>query len=73
MSPSYVPSGVQADDGGCNGCPLPWHDATMDFSQDVSYVIGFKCGTGGTEGVACLRKMLDAVTFPELWRIRKSL
>lgn len=39
----------------------------------VERVIGFKRGTGGTEGVAYLRKMLDVVMFPELWRLRTSL
>src|SRR5437868_6690732 len=31
----------------------------------VERVIGFKRGTGGTEGVSYLRKMLDVVLFPE--------
>lgn len=39
----------------------------------VERVIGFKRGTGGTEGVGYLRKMLDVVLFPELWRLRTSL
>jgi tryptophan 2,3-dioxygenase len=39
----------------------------------VERVIGFKRGTGGTEGVAYLRKMLDVVLFPELWRMRTKL
>lgn len=39
----------------------------------VERVIGFKRGTGGTEGVAYLRRMLDVVMFPELWRLRTSL
>jgi len=39
----------------------------------VERVIGFKRGTGGTGGVSYLRKMLDAVLFPELWRIRTDL
>ena len=36
----------------------------------VERVIGFKRGTGGTGGVSYLRKMLDVVLFPELWRAR---
>jgi tryptophan 2,3-dioxygenase len=36
-------------------------------------VIGFKTGTGGTEGVAYLRKMLDVVLFPELFELRTEL
>ncbi len=39
----------------------------------VERVIGFKRGTGGTSGVAYLRKMLDVVLFPEIWRLRTSL
>jgi hypothetical protein len=30
----------------------------------VERIIGFKRGTGGTAGVAYLRKMLDVVLFP---------
>jgi tryptophan 2,3-dioxygenase len=36
----------------------------------VERIIGFKPGTGGTEGVPYLRKMLDVVLFPELWHVR---
>ena len=36
----------------------------------VERVIGFKRGTGGTSGVGYLRKMLDVVLFPEIWRLR---
>ena len=39
----------------------------------VERVIGFKRGTGGTSGVAYLRKMLDVVLFPEIWRLRTAL
>jgi tryptophan 2,3-dioxygenase len=39
----------------------------------VERIIGFKRGTGGTAGVAYLRKMLDVVLFPELWRLRTNL
>lgn len=39
----------------------------------VERVIGFKRGTGGTAGVAYLRKMLDVVLFPELWSVRTAL
>jgi tryptophan 2,3-dioxygenase len=39
----------------------------------VERIIGFKRGTGGTEGVGYLRKMLDVVLFPELWRLRTVL
>jgi len=39
----------------------------------VERVIGFKTGTGGTDGVAYLRKMLDVVLFPELFELRTEL
>jgi tryptophan 2,3-dioxygenase len=39
----------------------------------VERVIGFKRGTGGTSGVGYLRKMLDVVLFPEIWRLRTDL
>lgn len=39
----------------------------------VERVIGFKRGTGGTSGVAYLRKMLEVVLFPELWDVRTTL
>ncbi|MFT3717744.1 tryptophan 2,3-dioxygenase [Pseudorhodoferax sp.] len=39
----------------------------------VERIIGFKRGTGGTSGVAYLRKMLDVVLFPELWHARTEL
>jgi tryptophan 2,3-dioxygenase len=39
----------------------------------VERIIGFKQGTGGTSGVAYLRKMLDVVLFPELWQVRTQL
>jgi len=39
----------------------------------VERVIGFKRGTGGTGGVSYLRKMLDTVLFPEIWKLRTDL
>ena len=39
----------------------------------VQRVIGFKMGTGGTDGVNYLRKMLDVVLFPELFELRTEL
>ena len=39
----------------------------------VERIIGFKRGTGGTGGVSYLRKMLDVVLFPEIWRLRTEL
>lgn len=39
----------------------------------VERIIGSKRGTGGTSGVAYLRRMLDIVLFPELWQVRTEL
>ena len=39
----------------------------------VERIIGSKRGTGGTSGVAYLRRMLDVVLFPELWRVRTQM
>ena len=39
----------------------------------VERVIGLKRGTGGTNGVAYLRKMLEVELFPELWHLRTTL
>ncbi len=39
----------------------------------VARIIGDKGGTGGTSGVGYLRKMLDVVLFPELWKLRTDL
>ena len=39
----------------------------------VERIIGFKRGTGGTSGVGYLKKVLESVLFPELWRARTSL
>ena len=39
----------------------------------VERIIGLKTGTGGTGGVSYLRRMLDVVLFPELWKVRTEL
>jgi tryptophan 2,3-dioxygenase len=39
----------------------------------VERVIGFKRGTGGTNGISYLRKMLEVVLFPELWSVRTDM
>ncbi|MGI9419863.1 MAG: tryptophan 2,3-dioxygenase [Geminicoccaceae bacterium] len=39
----------------------------------VERIIGMKRGTGGTEGVAYLRRMLEVELFPELWQVRTEL
>ena len=39
----------------------------------VERIIGGKRGTGGTEGVPYLRKVLETRFFPELWEIRTEI
>jgi len=39
----------------------------------VERIIGLKRGTGGTSGVAYLKRMLDIELFPELWRVRTRM
>lgn len=39
----------------------------------VERIIGHKAGTGGTSGVAYLRRALDFCCFPELWQVRTEL
>ena len=39
----------------------------------VERVIGVKRGSGGTEGVSYLKRMIDVVLFPELWDLRTEL
>jgi tryptophan 2,3-dioxygenase len=39
----------------------------------VERVIGFKRGTGGTTGIAYLKRMLSVELFPELWHMRTGL
>jgi len=39
----------------------------------VERIIGRKTGTGGTSGVAYLRRAIDLCCFPELWQVRTEL
>src|SRR5882672_4869030 len=39
----------------------------------VERVIGFKRGTGGTSGVGYLKKVVEVVLFPEIWKLRTDL
>lgn len=41
--------------------------------KTVERIIGFKTGTGGSSGVAFLRKALDLTFFPELYAVRTEL
>ena len=45
----------------------------VDVAATVERIIGLKRGTGGTSGVSYLRRMLDVVLFPELWKVRTKL
>ena len=36
----------------------------------VESIIGFKRGTGDTQGVGYLRRMLDGALLPEIWKLR---
>jgi len=39
----------------------------------VKRIIGYRPGTGGSSGVAFLKKALDLTFFPELWDVRTEL
>jgi tryptophan 2,3-dioxygenase len=41
--------------------------------KTVERVIGFKTGTGGSSGVAFLRKALELTFFPELMTVRTQI
>jgi tryptophan 2,3-dioxygenase len=41
--------------------------------KTVERIIGFKPGTGGTAGVAFLRKSLEVSLFPELIDVRTQI
>jgi tryptophan 2,3-dioxygenase len=61
-----------------------WGEELMDLEDSfrqwrfrhvttVERIIGYKRGTGGTAGVSYLRRQLDVVLFPELWKVRTDL
>jgi tryptophan 2,3-dioxygenase len=41
--------------------------------KTVERIIGYKRGTGGSSGVAFLRRALDLTFFPELWAVRTEI
>ena len=41
--------------------------------KTVERIIGYKRGTGGSSGVAFLRKALELTFFPELWAVRTEI
>ncbi len=54
---------------------LEWEFQMWRFShmKTVERIIGYRRGTGGTSGVAFLKKALDLQFFPELWSVRSRL
>ncbi len=54
---------------------LEWEFQMWRFShmKTVERIIGYRRGTGGTSGVAFLKKALDLQFFPELWSVRTRL
>ena len=55
-------------------CPvaLAGGDATLG-AETVERIIGFKRGTGGSDGVSYLVKALDRKLFPELLTLRTAM
>jgi tryptophan 2,3-dioxygenase len=45
----------------------------FNHMKTVERIIGFRRGTGGTNGVAYLVKALDLRFFPEIWTVRTTL
>jgi tryptophan 2,3-dioxygenase len=41
--------------------------------KTVERILGAKRGTGGTSGVAYLRKALELRFYPELWDVRTDI
>ena len=41
--------------------------------KTVERIIGYKRGTGGSTGVAFLKRALDLTFFPELWAVRTTI
>lgn len=41
--------------------------------KTVERIIGYKSGTGGSSGVAFLRKLIELNFFPELWDVRTEI
>ncbi|GAE35208.1 tryptophan 2,3-dioxygenase [Halalkalibacter akibai] len=50
-----------------------FHQWRYRHMKTVERIIGFKKGTGGSSGVAYLKKVLDQRFFPELWDVRTEL
>jgi len=50
-----------------------FHMWRFSHMKTVERIIGYRKGTGGTSGVAFLKKALDLRFFPELWTVRTEL
>ncbi|MEH6404160.1 MAG: tryptophan 2,3-dioxygenase family protein [Sneathiella sp.] len=50
-----------------------FHMWRFSHMKTVERIIGYRTGTGGTSGVAFLKKALDLRFFPELWTVRTEL
>lgn len=50
-----------------------FHLWRFSHMKTVERIIGGKPGTGGTSGVAYLKKALDLVFYPELWTVRTEI
>jgi tryptophan 2,3-dioxygenase len=50
-----------------------FHLWRFSHMKTVERIIGAKAGTGGTSGVAYLKKALDLTFYPELWQVRTEI
>jgi tryptophan 2,3-dioxygenase len=50
-----------------------FHLWRFSHMKTVERIIGHAPGTGGTSGVSYLKKALDLVFYPELWRVRTEI
>lgn len=50
-----------------------FHMWRFSHMKTVERIIGYRRGTGGTSGVAFLKKALDLRFFPELWTVRTQI
>ncbi len=50
-----------------------FHLWRFSHMKTIERIIGAKPGTGGTSGVAYLKKALDLTFYPELWQVRTEI
>ncbi|WP_169813874.1 tryptophan 2,3-dioxygenase [Nocardia pseudobrasiliensis] len=58
---------------GLTGLEQRFQQWRIHHLQAVARIIGYRHGTGGTDGLPYLRHVLDNMFFPELWEIRTTL